>query len=70
MESINAQNDYKTSKKLTDKKKIDLFFVFCKCVQIPRKQVQDHSKEFLRNKNNINKKDFLEKPPVTMIITW
>ena len=32
MESINAQNDYKTSKKLTDKKKIDLFFVFCKCV--------------------------------------
>ena len=30
-------------------------------VQIPRKQVQDRSKEFLGNKNNINKKRFLGK---------
>ena len=27
----------------------------------PRKQVQDCSKEFLGNKNNINKKRFIEK---------
>ena len=39
------------------------------CLTIPRKQVQDPSKKFLQNKNN-NKKDFLEKPPVTMIISW
>ena len=68
---INTQNEYKTtSKKQTDKKKTDLFFVFCKCVYIPRKQVQDRSKEFLGNKNNINKKkkDLLEKPLVIMII--
>ena len=33
VESINTQNDYKTtSKKWTDEKKTDLFFVFCKCV--------------------------------------
>ena len=33
VESINTQNDYKTAnKKWTDKKKTDLFFVFCKCV--------------------------------------
>ena len=30
--------------------------MFCKCVYIPRKQVQDRSKEFLGNKNNINNK--------------
>ena len=42
--------------------------VFCKKVEIPTKQVQDHSKEFL-GKNNNNKKGFLEKPPFTMIIT-
>ena len=61
---INTQNEYKTtSKKQTDKKKTDLFFVFCKCVYIPRKQVQDRSKKYLGNKNNINKKkDLLEKP--------
>ena len=35
MERINAQSDYETaSKKWTDKKKIDLFFVFCKCVNL------------------------------------
>ena len=36
-----------------------------------KKQVQDCSKEFLGNKNSISKKkkDFLEKPLVTMIIT-
>ena len=33
VESVNIQNDYETRiKKWTDKKKIDLFFVFCKCV--------------------------------------
>ena len=36
---------------------------------MPRKQVQDRSKEYLRNRNNMNKDDFLKKPPVTMIIT-
>ena len=41
--------------------------VFCKIDKIPRQQVQDHSKEFLGNNNN--KKDFLEKPLVKMIIT-
>ena len=33
VENINTQNDYETiDKKWTDKKKADLFFVFCKCV--------------------------------------
>ena len=33
VENVNTQNDYKTtSKKWLDKKKTDLFFVFCKCV--------------------------------------
>ena len=33
VESINTQNDYKTTgKKWTDKKKTDLLLVFCKCV--------------------------------------
>ena len=33
MESVNTQNDYETmSRKWTDKKKADLFFVFRKCV--------------------------------------
>ena len=42
---------------------------------MPRKQVQDPSKEFLGNNNNNdnnnnnNSKFFLEKPLVTMIIT-
>ena len=35
--------------------------MFCKCVQIPRKQVQDLSNEFLGNTGNINKKRFFEK---------
>ena len=43
------------------KKKADLLFLFCKCVSIPRKQVQDCSKEFIGNKNNINKKRILGK---------
>ena len=30
--------------------------MFCKCILIPRKQVQDRSKEFLGNKNYIDKK--------------
>ena len=71
VENVNTQNQFETtSKKQADKKKADLFFVFCKCVYIPRKQVQDRSKEFLGNKNNINKKkkDLLEKPLVIMII--
>ena len=33
VKSIDTQNDYETTnKKWTDKKKTDLFFVFCKCV--------------------------------------
>ena len=60
MEIANTQNDYKTtSKKLRDKKKTNLFCEFCKSALIPRKQVQDCSKEFLGNNN---KKDFLENP--------
>ena len=35
--------------------------MFCKYVEIPRKQVQDCSKESPGNKNNINKKGFLGK---------
>ena len=55
VESINTQNDYETtSKKWTDKKKTNLFCVFCKSELIPRKQVQDCSKEFLGNNNNNN----------------
>ena len=70
VKSINAQNDYETaSKKWTDKKKTNLFCVFCKNDYISRKKVQDCSKKFLGNKNN-NKKDFLEKPLVKIIITW
>ena len=58
MEIPNTQNDYETmSKKWTDKKKTNLFCEFCKSVYIPRKLVQDCSKEFL---GNSNKKDFLE----------
>ena len=61
VESVNTQNEHETtSKKQTDKKKTDLFFVFCKCVYISRKQVEDRSKEFLGNKN-INKKRFIGK---------
>ena len=57
VENVNTQNQFETtSKKQADKKKADLFFVFCKCVYIPRKQVQDRSKEYLGNKNKINKK--------------
>ena len=60
--NVNTQNDYKIkSKKWTDKKKTDLFFVFRKCVQILRKQVQDRTKEPLGNKINIKKKRFLGK---------
>ena len=33
-------------------KRKHLLFVFCKCVWIMRKQVQDCSKEFLWNKND------------------
>ena len=55
--NVSTQNDYKTKrKKWTDKKKTDLLFVFRKCVQILRKQVQYRTKEFLGNKININKK--------------
>ena len=58
VKSINIQSDYKaTSKRWTDKKKTNLFWEFCKNVQIPRKQVQDSSKKFLGNNNE---KDFLE----------
>ena len=33
VESVNTENDYEsTSKKWTDKKKTDLFFVFRKCI--------------------------------------
>ena len=39
------------------------------CLTIPRKQVQDRSKEFIQNKSNNNKKDFLEKSLVKMMIT-
>ena len=57
VERVNTQNGHETtSKKQTEKKKTDLFFAFCKCVYIPRKQVQDRSKEYLGNKNKINKK--------------
>ena len=31
--------------------------MFCKCVKFPRNQVEDRLKEFLENKNNINKKN-------------
>ena len=39
------------NKELTDKKKTNLFFEFCKSVWIPTKQVQDCSKEFPENNN-------------------
>ena len=71
MDSVNTQSDYKTkSKKWTDKLRKQTCFVCFLNVWIPRKQVQVLSKEFLGNKNNINKKKFFKKPPVTMIITW
>ena len=55
VESITAENDYEiTSQKWTDKKKKNLFYVFCKSDSIPRKQVQDCLKEFLGNNNNIS----------------
>ena len=54
-------------KKWTDQKKTNLFSVLCKSVYITRKQVQDRSKEFLRNNN---KKDLLDKQPVALIMTW
>ena len=60
VESVNIQNDYETtSKKSTDKKKTNLFCVFCKSAYIQRKQVQDCSKGFLGNNNN--EKRFLGK---------
>ena len=55
MESVNIQNDFKTtSKKWTDKKKTNLICVFCKSIWIPRKQIQRRSKEYLGNKTNSN----------------
>ena len=58
----------KQVKKWKGRKTTNLLCVFCKSDYILRKQVQDHSKEFLGNNNN--KTDFLEKPSVTAIITW
>ena len=63
MEIASTQNYYETSKKCTDKKKINLFCKFCKSVQILRKLVQDCSKEFLGNNN---KKRFIGKPTTFM----
>ena len=69
VESANTKKDYETTSiKWTDKKKTNVFCVFCKSDYISRKQVQDHSKEFLGNTSN-NNKDFLEKSPFTTIIT-
>ena len=67
VERVTRQNDYETTtKKWTDKKKANLFCEFCKSVSIPRKQVQDRSKEIL---GNDNKKDCLENPLDLTIIT-
>ena len=50
VESINTQNDYKTaSEKWIDKKKTDLFSVFCKCVNVFK---------FQENKFKIVQKNF------------
>ena len=50
VESINTQSDYKTaSEKWIDKKKTDLFSVFCKCVNVFK---------FQENKFKIVEKNF------------
>ena len=59
--NVNTQNDYETTSETW--KREHLFFVFCKCVEIPRKQAQDCSKEFVGNNNS----NFLEKLPITMM---
>ena len=60
VENVNTQNDYETaSKRWIDKTKTDLFFMSCKCVKIPKNKFKI-----------VQKNDFLEKPPVAMIITW
>ena len=41
----------KLNQELTDNKKTNLFCEFCKSVSIPKKQVQDRSKEFPGNNN-------------------
>ena len=49
------KDDYETiSKKWTDKKKTNLFCVFCKNDSTPRKQVQDCPQELLENNTNNN----------------
>ena len=49
------KDDYETtSKKYTDKKKTNLFCVFCKSDSTPRKQVQDCPQELLENNTNSN----------------
>ena len=48
VESVNTKNDYETaSKRWTHKRETDSF---------PIKQIQNCSKEFIGNKNNVNKK--------------
>ena len=70
VESINTQNDYKTtSKKWTDKRTTNSFCVVCKSLNPKKTNSRSSTKEFLGN-NNDSKKDFLENPPVTMIIAW
>ena len=51
------------------KRKQLILCVLLKCLN-SRKQVQDHSKEFIGNSNNNKSNFFLEKPLATMIITW
>ena len=71
VESVNTLNDYETlRKKRTDKKKTALIFVFCKCLNY-KKTSSRYFERILGNENYINKKkkDLLEKPRVTIIIT-
>ena len=56
VENINTQNDFETtSKKWTEKRKQICSLCFVEVFKFQEKQVQGHSKEFLRNYNT-NKK--------------
>ena len=56
VESVNTQNDWETTSiNWTDKKKTNLFCVFCKCLN-SKKTSSRSFKLFLGNNNNNNKK--------------
>ena len=71
VESINTQNNYKTtSKKWRDKKNQICSLCFVNIFKFQENKFKIILKNFYEITIILIKKDFLEKPLVTMIITW